>query len=75
MQIRNKALVCDAIDQAGINSLKAAGMTVDYMPDITTGELISRVKEYNVIIVRSRTKITKEVINAAVKAKIIARQY
>ena len=73
MQIRNKALVCDAIDQAGINSLKAAGMTVDYMPDITTGELISRVKEYNVIIVRSRTKITKEVINAAVKAKIIAR--
>jgi D-3-phosphoglycerate dehydrogenase / 2-oxoglutarate reductase len=65
--------VCDSIDQAGINSLKGAGMTVDYMPEITTDELISCVKEYHVIIVRSRTKITKEVINAAVNAKIVAR--
>ena len=73
MQISGKVLVCDAIDQAGINSLKGVGMTVDYMPDITATELISRVKEYQVIIVRSRTKITKEVINAAANVKIIAR--
>src|SRR5919202_6926917 len=73
MQISGKALVCDAIDQAGINSLKGAGMTVDYMPDIKTDELISRLKEYHVIIVRSRTKITKEIIDAAVNTKIIAR--
>ena len=73
MQVSGKALVCDSIDQAGINSLRAAGMTVDYMPDITRDELVSRVKDYQVIIVRSRTKITKEVINAATNAKIIAR--
>lgn len=73
MQVSGKALVCDSIDQAGINSLSAAGMTVDYMPDITSDELVSRVKDYQVIIVRSRTKITKEVINAATNAKIIAR--
>jgi D-3-phosphoglycerate dehydrogenase len=73
MQISGKALVCDAIDQAGIDSLKGAGMTVDYMPDITADELISRVKEYHVIIVRSRRKITKEIIDAAVNTKIIAR--
>ena len=73
MQISGKAIVCDSIDQGGINSLKKAGMTVDYMPEITTDELISRVKEYHVIIVRSRTKITKEVINAAINAKIVAR--
>ena len=73
MQISGKALVCDAIDQAGIDSLKGAGMTVDYMPDITADELISRVKEYHVIIVRSRIKITKEIIDAAVNTKIIAR--
>jgi D-3-phosphoglycerate dehydrogenase / 2-oxoglutarate reductase len=73
MQISGKVLVCDAIDQAGINSLKGVGMTVDYMPDIAAAELISRVKEYQVIIVRSRTKITKEVIDAAANAKIIAR--
>jgi D-3-phosphoglycerate dehydrogenase / 2-oxoglutarate reductase len=73
MQISGKALVCDSIDQSGINILKAAGMIVDYMPEITTNELISRVNEYNVIIVRSRTKISKEVINAAINAKIVAR--
>src|ERR687883_1088077 len=73
MQINGKVLVCDAIDQAGINSLKRAGMIVDYMPDIAAAELICRAKEYQVIIVRSRTKITKEVIDAAINAKIIAR--
>jgi D-3-phosphoglycerate dehydrogenase len=73
MQISGRALVCDSIDQSGINALKRAGMTIDYMPEITPDELVSRVKEYHVIIVRSRTKITKEVINAAINAKIIAR--
>jgi D-3-phosphoglycerate dehydrogenase / 2-oxoglutarate reductase len=73
MQVSGKALVCDTIDQAGINSLKGAGMTVDYMPEITKDELILYAKEYDVIIVRSRTKITKEVINSASNAKIIAR--
>lgn len=73
MQISGKALVCDSIDQTGISSLRAAGMTVDYTPEITSDELISRAKDYQVIIVRSRTRITKEVINAAINAKIIAR--
>src|ERR671932_731361 len=73
MQVSGKALVCDSIDQTGINSLRAAGITVDYMPEITSDELISRAKDYQVIIVRSRTKITKEVIDAAINAKIIAR--
>jgi D-3-phosphoglycerate dehydrogenase len=48
-------------------------MTVDYCPHIETNELISRVKEYEVIVVRSRTKISREVIDAAINAKIIAR--
>ena len=63
MQVSGKALVCDSIDQAGINSLSAAGMKVDYMPDITSDELVSRVKDYQVIIVRSRTRITLAAAN------------
>ncbi|MDQ3984733.1 MAG: hydroxyacid dehydrogenase, partial [Thermoproteota archaeon] len=38
-----------------------------------TEELLSIVKDYQVILVRSRTKITREVIQAASNAKIIAR--
>jgi D-3-phosphoglycerate dehydrogenase / 2-oxoglutarate reductase len=48
-------------------------MKVDYKPNILTDELLSIVKDYQVILVRSRTKITREVIQAASNAKIIAR--
>jgi len=73
VQVSGKVLVCDSIDQAGIDSMKRSGLTVDYRPEIKLAELISSVKDYDVIIVRSRTKITKEIIDAATSAKIIAR--
>lgn len=73
MQVSGKVLVCDSIDKACIDSLKKAGMTVDYKPDITPSDLLSSVKDYHVIIVRSRTKITREVIDATTITRIIAR--
>ena len=73
MQVSGSVLICDSIDQTGIDILKKAGMKVDYKPNILTDELLSIVKDYQVILVRSRTKITREVIQAASNAKIIAR--
>ena len=73
MQIEGSVIVCDSIDEKGIEILKKAGLTVDYLPEITNQELISKVKDYDVIVVRSRTKITKEVIQNAKRTKIIAR--
>ena len=72
MQASGRVLVCDSIDQAGIDSMKRAGLAVDYKPEIKATELVAGVNGYDVIIVRSRTKITKEVIDAS-NAKIIAR--
>ena len=73
MQVSGKVLVCDSIDQAGLDSMKRAGLAVDYRPEIKPAELVSSVRDYDVIIVRSRTKVTKEVVDAAAAAKIIAR--
>jgi len=73
VHIAGKVLVCDPVDHAGLYTLKKAGMTVDYCPHIEANELISRVKDYEVIVVRSRTRISREVIDAAINAKIIAR--
>ncbi len=73
MQVSGKVLVCDSINQAGIDSMKRAGLAVDYKPEIKPAELASSVRDYDVIIVRSRTKVTKEVVDAAANAKIIAR--
>ena len=73
MQIDGNVIVCDSIDEKGIGILKNAGLLVEYLPEISNQELITKVKDYDVIIVRSRTKITKEIIDNATNAKIIAR--
>ncbi len=73
MQVEGKVIVCDAIDEIGITILKKAGLVVDYRPEIDPDDLLTTVGESNVIIVRSRTKITKKVIDAAPNVKIIAR--
>jgi D-3-phosphoglycerate dehydrogenase / 2-oxoglutarate reductase len=73
MQVSGNVLVCDSIDDAGISSLKKSGMNVDYKPEVSHEELLRSVKNYEVIVVRSRTKITKPIIDAADKVKIIAR--
>ncbi len=67
-----KVLVADAINEKGIENLKeVADVTVD--TSITPEELINTIHEYQGIIVRSRTKVTKEVIEKADNLKIIAR--
>lgn len=70
----NRVLICDSIDNSGIESLKKSGMIVDYQPDINSAQLGIVAKNYDVLVVRSRTKITKEIIEASAQnVKIIAR--
>ena len=67
-----KVLVADAINEKGIENLKeVAEVIVD--TSITPEELVDTIHEYDGIIVRSRTKVTKEVIDKADNLKIIAR--
>ena len=74
MHHNNRVLICDSIDNSGIESLKKSGMIVDYQPEINANQLSTIAKDYDVIVVRSRTKITKEIIQvSAPSVKIIAR--
>jgi D-3-phosphoglycerate dehydrogenase len=69
-----RVLICDSIDNSGIESLKKSGMIVDYQPDINSAQLGLVAKNYDVLVVRSRTKISKEIIEASAQnVKIIAR--
>ena len=43
------------------------------MPEITRDELAEKIKDYEIIIVRSRTKLTADLIKNATSCKIIAR--
>ena len=69
MLVSGDVLICDSIDNAGVSVLKKSGMNVDYKPEITPDELLVLAKNYDVIVVRSRTKITKPVIDARRQGK------
>ena len=73
MHVQGNILICDPISSVGITILKKAGLNVVDKPSITKSELISEVEKYDVIVVRSRTKITREIISRAKNTKIIAR--
>ncbi|MDR1819173.1 MAG: phosphoglycerate dehydrogenase [Methanobrevibacter sp.] len=67
-----KVLIADSIDEEGIDNLKeVAEVVVD--TKISHEDLIKTISEYDGIIVRSRTKLTKDIIDKADNLKIIAR--
>ena len=67
-----KVLIADAINEKGIENLKeVAEVVVD--TEITPEELADTINEYNGIIVRSRTKVTADIIEKADNLQIIAR--
>lgn len=67
-----KILVSDPISDQGIEILRK-----EFEVDISTGlkpeELIKKIKDYDALIVRSETQVTKDVIKAGQKLKIIGR--
>ena len=68
-----KVLVSDPIDEEGVKMLRDAGLMVDLRTDITTEELKKVIEGYDAIVVRSRTKLTEEVLKKATSLKAIAR--
>lgn len=69
-----KVLANDGISQTGVDNLKAAGFEV-ITDKIEQGELINYINENNidVVLVRSATKVRKDIIDACPGIKIIGR--
>ena len=71
---KHKVLVADPIADAGIEELKSdPALDVDVRIGISENELLKDASLYEAIIVRSQTKITDDVINAAENLKIVGR--
>ncbi|MGQ0376318.1 MAG: D-2-hydroxyacid dehydrogenase [Nitrososphaerota archaeon] len=73
MGFNETVLICDEVDPILNKVLQENGLKVSYEPQITPVELKEKISNYSIIIVRSRTKLTKELIDNATKCKIIAR--
>ena len=68
-----KILICDPIDESGISRLREAGFEVDVKPNITEDQISEIIHEYDAIIVKSRVKVGREIIERGVKLKVIGR--
>jgi D-3-phosphoglycerate dehydrogenase len=68
-----KILIADKISSKAIEKLESAKYDVVYEPEITPTDLLTRVADVQALIIRSRTKVTKEVIEAGKELKIVGR--
>jgi D-3-phosphoglycerate dehydrogenase len=69
-----RILVSDAIAASGLDLLrKATGLEVDYRPDLLADGLKACIGEYDGLIVRSRTKVTAEVLANTSRLRVIGR--
>jgi len=73
MAFNESVLICDEVDPVLNKILEDNGLKVSYEPTITPEQILEKVSKFNIIIVRSRTTITKEIIDKAENCKIIAR--
>ena len=66
-----KILVSDPLAEEGINVLKSQkGFKVDVKPKLPPEELKKIISDYNVLIVRSQTKVTKDIMKHAKKLRV-----
>jgi D-3-phosphoglycerate dehydrogenase len=66
-----KILANDGIDAAGKTLLEKAGFSIETQK-ISQQDLVSKINEYDILIVRSATKVTAEIMDAG-NLKLIAR--
>lgn len=68
-----KVLVCDSISPKAVERMRQAGIQVDVNDKITPEELLPVIGGYDGMVVRSRTKVRKPVLDAATSLKVIVR--
>jgi len=66
-----RVLICDHVE---VDKLALGpGIEVVYKPTITKDELLAVVGEYEALIIRSRTKVDREVLDRGTRLKLVAR--
>ena len=73
MSMNQSVLICDQVNPTLNEILEKNGLQITYEPEITPEQIEEKIGNFEVVIVRSRTKITKNMIAKAEKCKIIAR--
>lgn len=67
-----KVLVSDQISDLGVAKLKEKAL-VDVKTDLTPEQLVAVISQYDALVVRSSTKVTRQVLEAGTNLKVVGR--
>lgn len=67
-----KVLITETLSGNGVESLRH-DFEVDVRPDLAKGDLVGEIAPYDALIVRSATKVTADVLEAAENLKVVGR--
>lgn len=73
MSFNQSVLICDQVAPILNDILQKNGLKITYEPEITPDQIKEKIGTFDIVIVRSRTKITKDMIEKADRCKVIAR--
>ena len=69
-----KILICDGLEESGLALFEAAeGIEVDAHEQLSAEEIKARLPEYDAMVVRSRTRVTAELLDHGTRLKVIGR--
>ena len=68
-----KVLISDKLSPAAVDILENRGVEVDFKPGLSKEELLNIIGDYDGLAVRSATKATPDVLEAATNLKAIGR--
>src|SRR5512143_3370103 len=68
-----KVLISDNLSPRGIEVLKQSGLEVDVKTGMKPEELKACIGQYHGLIIRSATKVTAEIVEAATHLKVVGR--
>ena len=68
-----KVLICDPISTSAIKRMQDAGIDVEDLSELPKDELTDKVKDFDVMVVRSATKVRKPMIDKMERMKLILR--
>ena len=73
MSLNQSVLICDQVNPILKDVLEKNGLKVTYEPEITPEQISEKIGNFQVVVVRSRTKMTRELVEKADKCQVIAR--
>ncbi len=68
-----KVLISDKLSAAAVEIFRARGIEVDVKTGLTPADLRGIIGDYDGLAIRSATKVTKEVLEAATRLKVVGR--